>query len=135
VTEFWLFPGKLSERKSPSESQLKRLHQVTISALKQCGRLWLPKIVEMEGLLRWKPPSFPLYFGDLNPSAPCLSSLLSPAPIIGFCVGPEKGFDPGEVEQLKLIGGCGVKLNPNILRAETAAIVGIGIIASQPLHP
>ena len=49
--ELWLFPAALSEKKDLSLSQLKRLEVISIAAMKQCGRLDLPKI-------HLKPPLF-----------------------------------------------------------------------------
>lgn len=130
VSEFWIFPGKLSEKKVLTDNQISRLKQITISALKQCGRLWLPKILQKKALIDWKSPDIPFYFGDLNPEAPKLVSLFHPSTEALFCVGPESGFSPGEIEQLRLLGACGVSLNTNTLRAETAAITAVGILAS-----
>jgi len=130
VSQFWLFPGKLSEKKALTENQMSRLNHITTSALKQSGRLWLPEIHLKAPLVKWTPPDCPFYFGDVSPEAPKLPTLLNPSSRVLFCVGPESGFDQGEIEQLRLLGGCGVSLNANTLRTETAAIVAVGILAA-----
>src|SRR5207248_2602313 len=54
MTEIWLFPASRSEKKDFSVNQLERLNILTIAAMKQCGRLFLPKIVIMPPLKQWK---------------------------------------------------------------------------------
>jgi 16S rRNA (uracil1498-N3)-methyltransferase len=41
---------------------------------------------------------------------------------VGIFIGPEGGFDPGEIEKAKEIGGDIISLGKRILRTETAAI-------------
>jgi len=130
VSQFWLFPGLRSEKKTLTENQRSRLSQITKSALKQCGRLWLPEIQLKSPLAQWTPQDFPIYFGDISPNAPSLTALFTQAPRVLFCIGPESGFDNGEIDKLRLLGGQGVSLSPNILRAETAAIVSVGILSA-----
>ncbi len=123
ATAFWLFPGERSEKKTLSPNQEKRLHNLTISALKQCGRLYLPSIVLKPPLQQWAKPQGTLFFGSLFPDAPVLSKPLSPAI---FAVGPEKGFSLEETHFLEqTLQGQGVKLHDNVLRAETAAIAAL----------
>jgi 16S rRNA (uracil1498-N3)-methyltransferase len=119
ATEFWLYPGALGDKKQAKEHRLKT---ITISALKQCGRLFLPKIVMKPSLETWKKPSGALFFGDLSPDAPKLSQITDSAIMV---IGPEKGFAASEVHHLKAIGGQGIKLHNNVLRAETAGITAL----------
>lgn len=123
VSEFWLFPGELSEKKDLSAQQTIRLNSLSISALKQCGRLFLPKILLKPPLKKW--PSLPgtLLFGDTNPTASPLSPPFSDP--ITFCIGPEKGFSSSEITHLKTLSAKGVRLHPNILRTETAGLVAL----------
>lgn len=44
ASEFWLFPGEQSERTALSDNHRRRLDQLLISAMKQCGTLYLPTI-------------------------------------------------------------------------------------------
>lgn len=134
MKELWLFPGERSERKELSESQLERLNGVTIAALKQCGRLHLPKIIVKPPLVRWTEPDGNLYFGDVNPTAPLLYNQLTDSPAeakkkIVFCTGPESGFSDNEENALKAVGAIGVKLHGNILRTDTASITALAIIS------
>ncbi len=121
--EFWLFPGDQSEKKVP---QLPRLETLAIQALKQCGRLFLPKIVSK--------PSLPQFSGSVFYGDPHASPLKGPfSTTIIFIIGPEKGFSPRELDYLAK-NGQGVSLHENILRAETAAITALGQLYLL-LHP
>lgn len=137
TTEFWLFPGMLSEKGEFSDNQMKRMSQLTIAAMKQCGRLDLPSISFKPPLLQWKPIEGRLLFGDTSPNAPALAKLdLAPAsPCTIFFIGPEKGFDPKETTFLKnSLSAQGVRLHRNILRVDTAPLAALSIL-SQKLMP
>ncbi|MFQ6042171.1 MAG: RsmE family RNA methyltransferase, partial [Candidatus Poribacteria bacterium] len=47
---------------------------------------------------------------------------------VSFFVGPEGGFSPEEVDIAIAAGVVPVTLGSNILRAETAAVVGVALI-------
>lgn len=128
MTQLWLFPGTLSERKKISEQRLKRLRTITITALKQCGRLYLPQITLKPPIGQWDTLSLPSFFGDLNPSAPPLYNVWTPDQGIIFFIGPESGFTDDEVTILDQLGAKGVKLHQNILRTDTASITALSLI-------
>ncbi len=132
ATAFWLFPGNLSEKDTLSSNQLARLKHLCISAMKQCGRLDLPKIVLMPPLAQWESVEGTLLFCDTTEDAPPLWNLpltkTLPSPVCLF-VGPEKGFDSKETHLLShTLKARGVRLHPNILRAETAPLVALSLI-------
>ncbi len=133
VAEFWLFPGMLSEKKSLSDNQLRRLGEITQSALKQSGRLWSPQIYLKQPIRNWSSFNFPVYYGSLDSSAPPLFQVLETNSIQGFCVGPESGFHDDEIAHLEEKSAKAVKLSVNILRTETAAITGIGLLSHHKL--
>jgi len=133
ATAFWIFPAIHSEKKAlPSESQVKRLKQITISALKQCGRLDLPELIFLPSLLHWrkKPEGF-LLFGDTRENAPVVKEVIFQCcnePLI-FFIGPESGFHEKEVHVLESDWKAkGVKLHHNILRVDTAALAAISLV-------
>jgi len=120
TTEFWLFPGEQSEKKDLSNSQLHRLETIVINALKQCGRLYLPKIVLKPPLEQWQIPSGSLFFGDLSTTAPLKGPFDK---TVTFFIGPEKGFSPAENVLLREeFKAHPISLHENTLRTETAAI-------------
>lgn len=122
--EILLYPADHSEKTTPSPHQFERLRHLAISALKQCGRLYLPRIhlSTLDAILHT--PS-PILFGDTNPDAPPIPH--SPTTPVLFISGPEKGFSQREIELLQS-KATGVKLNRNILRAETAPLAALSIL-------
>ena len=120
VDEIVLFQSSLSEKKELSKNQKERLHHLSVSALKQCGRLTLPLIREGK-LNEAKGPH--LYFGEIKGVTKVTSS-----EIATFINGPEAGFDKKDFEQMKSLDAQGVVLSPNILRTETAAIIAVALL-------
>ncbi|MBA3957503.1 MAG: 16S rRNA (uracil(1498)-N(3))-methyltransferase [Parachlamydiaceae bacterium] len=130
MTQLWLFPGDRSDRKGINEVQVGRMAAVTIAAMKQCGRLFLPKIVLKEALARWEIPPYVSFFGDVAPEAPGITQFLQQQlqKDVLFYIGPESGFSDNEQRELQRLKARGVKLHSNILRADTAALVALAAI-------
>lgn len=136
VTDIWLFPGVHSEKKEFNEHQQNRMRTITISAMKQCGRLYLPKISYKDGLakfenLKLENLELPAFFGDVEENAPrfleCWQKKENDAGII-FFIGTESGFSDAETKKLLSLGAKGVTINKNILRTDTAAITALALI-------
>ena len=125
MTELWLYPGELSER---DKVTLPRLQAIAISAMKQCGRLYLPLIKEVPPIVSWKKPKLPLFFGNTERNSPPLTP--SKEGLI-FVTGPEKGLSQNETEALLKLNAQGVTLNSNILRTETATLAALAIAANS----
>lgn len=134
ASEFWLFPSMLSEKTSISPNQENRMLQITVAAMKQCGRLDLPQIKLLPPLSSWtKPPIKTLLFGDTRPDSPYFWQLPSfdEKPVL-FFIGPEKGFHPQEIETLeRQFGARGVRLHPYTLRVDTAPIVALSLLQAH----
>ncbi len=129
VTQFWLFPGEQGERLTISSQQEQRMKHVVTAAFKQCGRLWLPKIVLKPPLKEWMNLPERTYFGDVRPSASLFYQAWKPAQReIAFLVGPEAGFSEHELACLHKLQAAGVSLHNNILRADTAPLVALSVI-------
>lgn len=132
MTQLWLLPSFHSERKTFSESQMERFHSLSIAAMKQCGRLYLPEIQITPSLASWQKLPYPLFFGDLDPQAPSFGQAWKSAEIhkgVFFATGPESGFTESELAELRLLGGVGVRLNEYVLRTETASVMALSLIA------
>lgn len=134
VTQIWLFPGELSEKKILSPSGLERAHHILISAMKQCGRLFAPTLILAPPISSWDPASLPKasFFGDTDPEARSFLSCLTGEKTSSLCIaiGPEKGFHQKEVSHMKLLKIRGVHLHPNILRTDTAAICSLALASA-----
>lgn len=129
MDELWLFPGEQSERTHLTEMQLNRLKLVAIAAMKQSGRLYLPKIILKPCLKKWEEPNYPAYFGDVSSFAPHFSLVLKKQPFL-FVVGPETGFTTQESDHLKTLNAIGAKLHHNILRTDTASLAALSIASA-----
>lgn len=128
ASDFWLFPAERSGKKELSNEQRRRLRLITIAALKQCGRLDLPSIIEKPILSKWGALSGQKFFGDLKEEAPHFAKLEMTRGDLLFFIGPEAGFSTQEIALLEgPLQARGVKLHKNILRTETAALVALSI--------
>lgn len=138
VTDLWLFPAEKSEIKTLTDKQVERLTLILSSALKQCGRLYLPLITLMPPLAKWQKAPIKGFFGDVHDSALPLLRFLSPEisqEDLMWIVGPEKGFSEEEnkimKDKLSFQGAC---LCKNILRTDTAAIAGLSVLTAYKMQ-
>lgn len=123
MSEIWLFPGEKSEKKNVSANQLERATNIFIAALKQCGRLHLPKILIKPPLAKWQKLPGLTFYGD--PEGKRLPSEVSLP--VHFIIGPEAGFSPHEKKVLQRLGQ-GIYLNPAVLRTDTAPLVALSLL-------
>lgn len=134
VSEIWLFPGGRSEKKGLSDTYMHRLETIVISACKQCGRLFLPKIVLKKNLQSCVDDTRITFFGNPDTNAPPFTAFtdqMAAKPHITLCIGPEAGFTEHETKAIEAQGALGVHFHPNILRAETAAICGVALLQEE----
>jgi 16S rRNA (uracil1498-N3)-methyltransferase len=111
-----------------NENAVERLKKISLAAVKQSGRLYLP---ELSGPLRLEPtftrlkqqyPNALFCCGDPNGQSP--ASILAQAvnKDILVLVGPEGGFAPDESLWMASENILPISINQNILRVETAAV-------------
>ena len=121
---------KKEEKESLSDHQIDRISRHFISAIKQSGRLYLPKIRSFPSLdAILEELGYTFLFGDTTEKKEKIPQKLEMTPV--FIVGPEKGFSLDELSLLKKRGAKGVILSKNVLRAETASIAAstlLGVI-------
>lgn len=134
VDTFLLFPGDLSAKKDFFPHQMERARLLTISAMKQCGRLMLPAIELKPPLEKWPLLEQVLpFFGDVEPEAPLFEdsaqAIRAASDPVLFFTGPESGFSAKEVDILRKLGAQGVKLHSNILRTDTASIAALSLLS------
>jgi 16S rRNA (uracil1498-N3)-methyltransferase len=131
VTEIWLFPALRSEKKEVSVTYKVRLDAIVISASKQCGRLFLPKILIKKDLKTCYEKERLTFVGSPESSIQKLDAYkesIIKNRAITLCIGPESGFTPQEMQDLEMMGAQKVQFHTNTLRAETAAICGIALL-------
>jgi len=125
---FLFYPAKHSEKGDVSPRQQERLRLLTISALKQSGRLYLPSIEFLSDLTSLFVKEAVFLFGDIRAAAYLDRSNLN-ASSIAFISGPERGFSDEELAFLEK-KATGIRLSPYILRAETAPIAAASILGT-----
>lgn len=111
----------------------KRVAKQIQEAAEQCERLDIPKLsplLKLEDLLRTWPDHIPLYVALERADAKHFGQIEIPVSS-AILIGPEGGFSDAERELiLKNKKVTAVSFGENILRAETAAIFGLSLIAA-----
>ncbi len=128
---FKFYRADYSEKEQITTTQLERLHNLSIAAMKQSGRLFFPSMEILPSLKQALSTDSALIFGDTRPAA---QNILTIPLANTFCcvTGPERGFSEEELQQLHLVG-TGVTLGPYILRAETAPLVALSVLSLRAL--
>jgi 16S rRNA (uracil1498-N3)-methyltransferase len=119
----------ITQRTQTERVNTARWQAIAIEAAEQSERLTVPTIHPPQGLstlmVGWSPER-PLYLAAERRAAPKMPAMRGPSAVL---VGPEGGFLSQELDAL-----CAhpfvhpVSLGPRILRAETAAIVGLALL-------
>lgn len=123
--------------KVPGESAARRLALVAEAACQQSGRCRLPELAVGESLdtaleRARQAGARVLLFHPEPPSIPFRELELAPGRPVACFIGPEGGFSAGEVEKLSAAeGGRAVRLEGNILRAETAAVAAATLLLAR----
>ena len=124
-------------------SRVARWRRIAIEAAEQCERGDLPTIHPVEPLDRFLARPFPgalrLCFhegaargaGDVARLADVLAGGLSRGRTVVALLGPEGGFAPEEAEAARAAGYLWVGLGPRVLRAETAALAALAVLAYE----
>ena len=120
----------LTERTIVRKINEKRVNKIIVEASEQSNRLKVPQleeIVKLDDFLKFNQKTN-IIFGDLNTNNNKL--IIKNTEPLCILIGPEGDFTTKEREKiLKLKNIIPLKINENILRAETAAISMISIIA------
>jgi 16S rRNA (uracil1498-N3)-methyltransferase len=121
-----------TERTNAARINPGRLAAIVTEAAEQCERLTVPRIaplVPLGAVLADWPQRRRLVAALERLAAPPVRPLAGPAALL---VGPEGGFSPAELDALRrhpLV--IGASLGPRVLRAETAAIVGLALLQAE----
>lgn len=118
-----------TERTTAARVNTDRLAAIAAEAAEQSERLTVPRIAapqRLSALLASWPPTRPLFAAVEREAAAPLRPAPGPA---GLLIGPEGGFGRAELDELHRHAFVkSVSLGPRILRAETAAIVGLALL-------
>lgn len=126
VESLVFFSSDHSER---DRIRIDRLEAIMTSAMKQSLRFYLPQIQVFESLdevVAHHALTHSLYLAHEKADAPSGFVLPLPENRI-FMIGPEGGFSQREVDLLSANNGTVIKLGEYRLRAETAALIMLGM--------
>jgi 16S rRNA (uracil1498-N3)-methyltransferase len=133
VTELTpLFSERCEVKLDAHRASKKRNHwqAISTSACEQCGLNIIPEIHPPRSLaehLSDDKSELRLIFNPLGSAWPAISSAPESVSIV---TGPEGGFSPTEISEAESRGCISVKLGSRVLRAETAPVVGLGLLQS-----
>ena len=104
-----------------------RFRRVVMSAAKQCRQTRFPRIEEprsVQQLLAGNGHDAAVIYGEPSGDSLCLAAqgIIRKPPRVVIVVGPEGGFDNGELELLRNCSAMAVNCGSLILRTETAAL-------------
>ena len=134
VSEIWPIASERSISKPSGEKRIShRWESIALSACKQSGQNWLPKIHEvgpLDNFLSAPNPAPPAgrIIGSLQPEAKPLPALLAAVRQAGkplaldLLIGPEGDFTPAEIGRARSAGFQPASLGPLVLRSETASL-------------
>lgn len=126
---------------APSPHKLTRWQRIAQEAAEQSERVYVPQIVPpqawSEVLTHAAPQKYIGTLGsDVTPLVTHLHAQQTPPPEIWLAIGPEAGWTNTEQAMAEAADWLPVSLGTRTLRAMTAAIVGLGLIASlSPVAP
>jgi 16S rRNA (uracil1498-N3)-methyltransferase len=142
VSEIRLLSADRLVLKIPNEKvqgKLERWNRIILGAAKQSHRNTLPHLhppSNCSTMCRSLEADLKLVLSEDETQLSLRTLLKKSAPhSAAFCVGPEGGWSPTELEMFLQYNIVPVTLGPNILRTETAAIVGTAILKYELEQP
>ncbi|MCL2859545.1 MAG: 16S rRNA (uracil(1498)-N(3))-methyltransferase [Oscillospiraceae bacterium] len=123
---------KISEK--DKNKKINRWQTIAEVAAKQCGRNLIPKVNNIYNLKNiytlLKNYDIILLANEIERDTTLKSALKQDLTNkkIAVIIGPEGGFEPNEIENLKQLGARSITLGRRILRTETVAMIMTGII-------
>ena len=118
-----------------ADKRLSHWRGVVESACEQSGRARVPGVampLPLEQAMASLPNGGLRLLLDPDATASVLQLKLDRSQPVYLAVGPEGGWSPRDMDQLRTAGFSGVRLGPRVLRTETAGIAAIA--ALQVLH-
>lgn len=114
---------------------LERLERIALSAAKQCRRHFLPKLsgpLKLKDTVKYLQDDYPQSaFICGHPNGRPIESITTgdaPSDSIIF-IGPEGGFTEAEEHYFNELNALPIRINPNVLRIETAAVAFCTLLA------
>ena len=127
----------ISEKSVVKNLNIKRAKKIIKESCEQSNQLYLPDIYEVQKLekkLKFINKNSIIFFADINSSNKKISEEVKNSKSHEFylLIGPEGDFSLKEREILNSMKNCiPFSLGQNILRSETAAVVGLTLLNSE----
>ena len=131
------FSPVISEKSVAKNLNLQRIERIIKESCEQSNQLYLPTIHAVEKLekkLKSLDKNSIVFFADINSSNKKIEEVLKNNKNCEFylLIGPEGDFSLKERDLLNSMSNCiPISLGQNILRSETAAVVGLTILNYQ----
>lgn len=125
-----IVPVRVARSNETGKGREKRWQRIVIEATKQSKQYWVPvldPVVSLESALRIEARTRILF--SERGGAPLRETLDGPPALC--LVGPEGGWVDGEIAAAREAGFSEAHFTNRVLRAETAAILGMGLVASE----
>jgi 16S rRNA (uracil1498-N3)-methyltransferase len=104
---------------------------IAVAACEQCGRNRIPVIEDVQALSKWLADNRDVRVAIAAPGTKLsLREYVEEAPPRALIVGPEGGFTDEELAGARSSGAVAVGLGPRVLRAETAGVAALAMIAA-----
>lgn len=114
-------------RSRPQGERRERWQKLCLAAAGQCDRAYVPDVREPRPLAEFlQDPLLPAHRLLAARSGERLQAPAEGAVVL--LVGPEGGFDPQELQAIAAASFAPVRLGPHVLRTETAALLGAGML-------
>ncbi len=130
VAELHPVIARRSNVRDIGEKRLQRWRQIVSEAMKQCERKSTPiirEVLSLDDFLAKTAPSWPCRLAASLESEVSIQDCK--AVETGILIGPEGGFAPEETEKISASGFTPVHMGKTVLRAYTAAVTAVGVLA------
>ena len=113
-----------------ADKRLAHWRAIAVAACEQCGRNRVPPVDAPRALSDWlRAPLLPAVVAQPL-AAESLAAFAARTPPRAVVVGPEGGLDHSEIAQASRAGVTAVHLGARVLRAETAAVAALAMLAA-----
>lgn len=118
--------------RADGEKRLSRWRAIAIAACEQCGRNRVPTVAPPIALDAALPPSRRGATVIAGPGADTsLAAFARQSVPVAIVIGPEGGFTDDEMRRARECGVTEVHLGPRVLRAETAGVAALAMLAAM----
>jgi 16S rRNA (uracil1498-N3)-methyltransferase len=128
ITPLWTRRSQVQLSGQRLEKRLSHWRGILLSACEQSGRVHLPQLHTATRLDGWLGAPAEGLRLVLDPQASRVLHDIEPQIRVEILLGPEGGFEDGEMESALAAGFAPVRLGPRVLRTETATLAALAAL-------